>query len=147
MTKRPENIRSICQHNSVLRHLSQRSKKLEHLNYLLKQALPSQFSAHCRLANLNNGMLIIHTDNASLASLIRFQSPVIIKTLSTELDMSITHIDVKVRPLFSPQREQASRTIYLSSSAANTLQQTAQSMVDSPLKNSLEKLSKRFKIK
>ncbi|MBE9532936.1 MAG: DUF721 domain-containing protein, partial [Proteobacteria bacterium] len=76
MTKRPEKIRSICQQNSVLNQLSQRSKKLEHLNYLLKQALPSQFSAHCRLANISGNTLIIHTDNASFASLIRFQSPV-----------------------------------------------------------------------
>ena len=82
MTKQPKKIRSICQQNSVLHQLSQRSKKLEQLNYLLKQALPSQFSAHCRLANINNSTLIIHTDNASYASLIRFQSPVIIKTLS-----------------------------------------------------------------
>ena len=145
MTKRPENIRSICQQNSVLNQLSQRSKKLEHLNYLLKQALPSQFSAHCRLANISGNMLIIHTDNASFASLIRFQSPVIIKTLSTELDMSITHLDVKVRPLFTLGKEQVSRKISLSSFAANTLHQTALSIEDSPLKDSLEKLSKRFK--
>ena len=145
MTKRPEKIRSICQQNSVLNRLSQRSKKLEQLNYLLKQALPSQFSAHCRLANISGSTLIIHTDNASFASLIRFQSPVIIKTLSTELDIIITHLDVKVRPLFTLNNEAETRTISLSSSAANTLQQTALSIENSPLKDSLEKLSKRFK--
>lgn len=145
MTKRPEKIRSICQQSSVLHQLSQRSQRLEQLNYLLKQALPSQFSAHCRLANISGSTLILHTDNASFASLIRFQAPVIIKTLSTELNMSITHIDVNVRPLFSPKKSPSPRTISLSSSAANSLQQSAQSIEDGPLRDSLEKLSKRFK--
>ncbi|MBE9532898.1 MAG: hypothetical protein IMF04_02150, partial [Proteobacteria bacterium] len=55
------------------------------------------------------------------------------------------HLDVKVRPLFTLGKEQVSRKISLSSSAANTLHQTALSIEDSPLKDSLEKLSKRFK--
>ncbi|NQY27138.1 MAG: DUF721 domain-containing protein [Piscirickettsiaceae bacterium] len=144
MTKQPENIRSIFQQNSALHQLSQRSQHLEQLNYLLKQALPSQFSAHCRLANMNNGTLIIHTDNASYASLIRFQAPVIIKTLSTELKIEIAHLDVKVRPIHTPLQSQPTHNITLPSSAARALQQTAGSLEDGPLKDSLEKLSKRF---
>jgi len=145
MTKRPENIRSICQKNSALHQLAQRTQRLEQLNYLLKQALPSQFSAHCRLANINNGTLIIHTDNASYASLIRFQAPAIIKTLSTELKMEISNLDVKVRPLYMPQQTPSTPKITLPSSAANALQQTALSLEDGALKESLDKLSKRFK--
>ncbi len=144
MTKQPEQIRSICQQNSTLHQLLQRTQRLEQLNYLLQQALPSQFSAHCRLANISGSTLIIHTDNASYASLIRFQSPAIIKSLSTELDLIITHINVKVKPLYMPLQSHPSHSISLPTSAVTALQQTAQSIEEGPLKKSLENLAKRF---
>jgi len=144
MTRQPKRIDSVCQQNSMLNKLSQRARFLAELNRILQQTLPTQFSAHCRLANISNETLIIHTDNASYASLIRFQAPVLCKTLSTELNVIITKIEVKVRPFYVPLQNGHSNTISLPRKAAETLQDTAQHLEDGPLKTALENLAKRY---
>ena len=143
MTKRPQRIDSVCQHNSMLHQLSQRARFLEQLNYLLQQTLPTPFAAHCHLANIHDATLIIHTDKASYASLIRFQAPALCKTLSTELDMTIDKIDVKVRPNYAPLQNTTVNSISLPNSAVTSLQQFAQTTNNEPLKIALEKLVKR----
>jgi len=144
MTRQPERIASVCQQNAMLHKLSQRARFLAELNHILQQTLPTQFSAHCRLANINDETLIIHTDNASYASLIRFQAPALCKTLSTELNVTISNVEVKVRPFYIPLQNGHKNTITLPRTAAETLQHTAQSLEDGPLKTALEKLAKRY---
>lgn len=143
MSKRPQRINSICQGNSTLHQLSQRAKLLEQLNYTLQQALPTPFAAHCRLANIADTTLIIHTDNASYASLIRFQAPVLCKTLSTKLAIAIDKVEVKVRPHYIPLQQTTLNAISLPKSAATSLQQIAKTIDNDPLKIALEKLAKR----
>ncbi|MDH5358478.1 MAG: DciA family protein [Gammaproteobacteria bacterium] len=143
MTKQPERISSVCHQNSMLHKLSVHTQLLERFNYILQKTLPTQFSGHCRLANIDDTTLIIHTDNASLASLIRFQSPAICKTLSTEFARAITNIEIKVRPVHNPIQNQHTTSIVLPDSAASALLQTAQTIDDGPLKTALEKLAQR----
>ena len=143
MTKQPERVSSVCHHNSMLNKLSQHTRLLDKFNYILQQTLPAQFSAHCHLANINGSTVIIHTDNAPFASLIRFQSPALCKTLSTEFARTITHIEVKVRPTYTPVQDSRSTSISLPESAVSAIQQTAQAIDDGPLKTALEKLAQR----
>ena len=141
--KRPERINSICKHHSVLSKLTQRAQNLEQLNHLLQQTLPTQFSAHCRLANLNGDKLIIHTDNPSYASLIRFQAPVLCKTLSDELNQNIKHIEIKVRQHYYPLQDKTTNDLSLPNDAATALTETANNLDEGPLKTALNKLAKR----
>lgn len=141
--KRPERINSICKHNSALSKLTQRAQVLEQLNHLLQQTLPTQFSAHCRLANLNGDKLIIHTDNPSYASLIRFQAPVLCKTLSEELNTNIKRIEVKVRQRYYPIQDKNTNELSLPSTAATALKETANDLDEGPLKTALKKLANR----
>lgn len=145
MPKQPEHINSICQHNKMLAKLAQHAQLIEKLNHTLHQALPLQFSAHCRLANIKNQTLIIHTDNASFASLIRFQVPTLCKTFSAQLKMPVNNIEVKVRPDISHERAVETSTTLLPKSAATALQQTSQVIDNEALSASLEKLANRFK--
>jgi hypothetical protein len=141
--KRPEHINSICKHHSALSKLTQRAHTLEQLNHVFQQTLPTQFSAHCRLANLSGDKLIIHTDNPSYASLIRFQAPVLCKTLSNELNTTIKHIEIKVRQHFYPKQDKAPNDLSLPNSAAKALLETANDLDEGPLKTALNKLAKR----
>jgi len=141
--KRPERINSICKHHSTLSKLTQRAQNLEQLNHLLQQILPTQFSAHCRLANLNGDKLIIHTDNPSYASLIRFQAPVLCKTLSDELNKNIKHIEVKVRQRYYPLQDKTTNDLSLPNHAATALTETANNLDEGLLKTALNKLAKR----
>ena len=143
MPKQPERINSVCHHNSMLHKLSQHTQLLDQFNHILQQTLPAPFSAHCRLANINNDTLIIHTDNASFASLIRFQAPALCKELSTNFAQTVRHIEVKVRPLHTPFQNRPSTPISLPEAAVTALQQTAQTIGEGPLKTALEKLAQR----
>jgi hypothetical protein len=125
--------------------MAQRAEQLEHLNHALQQSLPAQFSAHCKLANLNGTTLVIHTDNASYSSLIRFQAPMLCRTLSQALALDINTLEVKVRPNHRPFVNQSSNPISLPSSASTALSQTAETLENGPLKTALEKLAKRQK--
>ncbi len=145
MSKQPEQINSIYQQNSQLLKLAQHAKLIETLNHTLHQTLPLEFSAHCRIANINNKTLIIHTDNASFASLIRFQVPVLCNTFSTKLDIPLNHIEIKVRPNSTvPDLARTSEKV-LPKTAALSLNQTAEVIDNKDLSLSLQKLAKRYK--
>lgn len=145
MAKQPEQINSICQHNAMLAKLAQHAQLIEKLNHTLHQALPLQFSAHCHLANIKNQTLIIHTDNASFASLIRFQAPALCKAFSEHLTMPISDIEIKVRPEINAPAVAPPPVTLLPKSAAKALQQTAEVIDNEALSASLDRLAKRFK--
>jgi len=105
--------------------------------------MPPQFSAHCQLANINEQTLIVHSDNASYASLLRFQAKTICQALSEHLSQPVTKLEVKVKPRFDVSKTEASSSISLPNDAAQALQQTADSMEEGPLKTALNKLAKR----
>jgi len=141
--KRPDLVSDICQKNPMLLRIRQHAQLLEQLNHRFQQHLPAQFSAHCKLANIHGSTIIIHTDNASYSSLLRFQAPTLCQSLSQELGIDITTIDVKVRPDHVPFETQSTNSLSLPDTAAEGILETADSMPDGPLKKALEKLAKR----
>lgn len=143
MKNRLNHIKNVYQQNDMLKRLSQHTQLLAQLNHVLQQSLPPQYSAHCRLANIKDDTLIIHTDNASLASMVRFQAPILCKTLSDQLGQSFRKIVVKVKPHHIPLNNPNTNTLSMPENAAKTIQQTAQDIEEGPLKTALEKLAKR----
>lgn len=143
MSKRPNSIADICQQNPALQHIRQHAQLLDRVNHLFQQHIPAQFSAHCKLANINNSTAIIHTDNASYSSLLRFQAPTLCRHLSEILELDITTIEVKVRPAYHRFEKQSTNSLTLPSDAADALIQTADGMDNGPLKTALNKLAKR----
>jgi hypothetical protein len=143
MTNKPEKVSLVCKHNSQLNNIAQRAQKLNHLNFILQQVMPPQFSAHCQLANINNQTIIIHTDNASYASLLRFQASTLCKAISQHTPQNVTKLEVKVKPSFQPIQPNNANPISLPTNAATSLNQTADNLDDGPLKTSLQKLAQR----
>ena len=143
MPREPKVINSIFKKNTVLSKIAKQAQFLNRLNHAFQQSLPAQFSAHCKLANIKGNTLVIHTDNASYSSLLRFQSPILCKALSRELEIDIKALEVKVRPHYVSFEKHPSNPIFLPDSAAVSLQQTADSMDEGPLKIALEKLATR----
>lgn len=143
MANKPERINAVCEQSSQLNQLTRRAQQLNQLNIIMQQALPIQFASHCHLANVTAEHIIIHTDNASFASLLRFQAPVLCKTLSEHLPQAINKLEVKVRP-YPPYLSSAITTpLTLPAHAAKSLQQTADTIENGALKTSLEKLAQR----
>ena len=143
MRRDPKPITSIVKNHSALSKINQRTQLLDRLNHAFQQSLPAQFSAHCKLANINGKTLVVHTDNASYSSLLRFQAPALCRSLSQELSLDVTTLEVKVRPRFVHFESQPADPRSLPESAATALQQTADNMDDGPLKSALERLAKR----
>ncbi|PHS71035.1 MAG: hypothetical protein COB23_01910 [Methylophaga sp.] len=145
MTNKPEHIETVCSQNTHLKSLFLRARQLNQLNIILQQALPIQFVNHCHLANISEKSIIIHTDNANFASLIRFQAASLCKALSQHLPHPVSKLEVKVKPTFLPLTSDTSTNISLSSdAAANALNRTAQSMEEGTLKTAMENLAKRY---
>ncbi|MDC9725049.1 MAG: DUF721 domain-containing protein [Gammaproteobacteria bacterium] len=145
MTNKLEQIRTVCTKNSQLSKLAQRTQQLSKLNYILQQAMPPQFSAHCQLANVREQTLVVHTDNASYASLLRFQANTLCAALSEYLPQPVTKLEVKVRPRYETIKSEGTSSISLPMGAADALTQTAEEMEEGPLKVALQKLAKRRK--
>ncbi len=145
MTNKLERIDAIYTKDNRLSQLSQRVQRLKQLNETLKSLLPPQFSEHCFLANVNEHTLVIHTDNASYASLLRFQSPTLCKELSKHLPQIVNKLDVRVRPINDTSLNSEVNSITLPDNAAAALQQTADTIDEGPLKQALLRLAQRRK--
>jgi len=144
MSNKPEKVSLICKRNSQLYKITQRAQKLNHLNYILQQVMPVQFAAHCFLANINNQTIVIHTDSASYASLLRFQANTLCKALSEHTSQNVTKLEVKVKPSFQAIQPSNPNPFSLPSDAADCLSQTADNLDDGPLKVALQKLAQRY---
>lgn len=142
MTNKLERVGAISSKNSQLNKLAQRVQQLKQLNDILKQVMPPQFAEHCYLANVNEHTLVIHTDNASYASLLRFQAPTLCSALSKHLPQIVNKLDVRVRPINESQVE-GKASVSLPGNAAVSLQQTADSIEEGPLKEALKRLAQR----
>lgn len=143
MSNKPEQVGRIYKQDSHMKWLATRVQQLNKLNIILQNTLPLQFSNHCQLANITADTIIIHTDKASYASLLRFQAPLVCKTLSAHLSEPVSKLDVKVRPLQSISEPAQHTAVHVSTKTAVLLTSTAAEIEDGPLKTALNKLAKR----
>ena len=143
MFNKPERINHIYKKNSHMSRLKAHAQQLNKLNLILQQSLPLQFINHCTLANISAGKVVILTDKASYASLLRFQAPKICKALSAHLSEPVSQLEVKVRPQQALKESSAQHTAPLSTKTAALLESTAAAIEDGPLKTALNKLAKR----
>jgi hypothetical protein len=145
MSKKLQRMNKICQGSAMLKHLDQRARQLNQLNHILQSALPAQFVNHCELANVDGESLVLITDNAGYASMLRFQAPQLCRTLSEYLPKAVSKLEVKVRPK-SEATKPAAVSFHanaLSSDSAAVIQATAEGLESGALKDALEKLARR----
>lgn len=143
MSQKPERLQQVYKQNSHFKWLAARARQLDKLNIILQKSLPLQFVNHCRLANISADRVIVHTDKAAFASLLRFQAPQVCKALSAHLPEPVSRLEVKVRPLTNINRPDSENNIHLSTKTAALIESTAADIEDGPLKTALSKLAKR----
>jgi len=143
MTSKFKRIDTLYKRNSQLDKLSKRVQQIKNLDTIFQQALPPQFATHCYLVNINENTLIVHTDNASYASLLRFQAQALCAEISKHLPQIVNSIDVRVRPKTTTNSTTKTTQTHLPESASKALEQTAESLDNEPLKAALERLAKR----
>jgi hypothetical protein len=143
MSNKPKHVSQIYKQHSQMNWLATRVQQLNKLNLILQQSLPLQFSNHCSLANVTADKIIVLTDNASYASLLRFQAPVVCKALSAHLPEPVYKLEVKVRPRQSLIEKTDHAAVHVSTKTAALLESTAAAIEDGPLKTALTKLARR----
>jgi len=145
MSNKPLHFATVCQTNQQLQEMAKRAQKLTQLNSILQEILPSQFAGHCQLANMKDNKIIIHTESAAIASLLRFHSATICKTFSSQLNVRIERVEARVKPNHHSQPPARSNMTDMSDSNAALIDQTAAGLDDGQLKTALHKLAKRGK--
>lgn len=132
-----------------LQHLLARAKALQQLTDEVRQYLPAHLAPHCSVANIRGNCLILHTDTAARASLLRYHLPALIKHLQQHQDLhSLGRASIKVRPqprqpLISP----AGRCLKLSQANASLLRHVANGVSDPGLKAAFLRLAQRVSTK
>lgn len=134
---------------SELKHLLTKLSHLQGINQSLK-AILAQHSAtenlalHCAVSNIEEGILILHADNGSWASKLRFYSSTILQQLRQRAEYAgLKSIKITVIPQTLSSPKKSVKKPILSPQDVNLIQQLADSVQDLDLKRSLEKLANR----
>ena len=86
-------------HRGPLKTLLDKARHIALLNDLLIQNLPEALHPYYTVANLRDNTLIIHTDTATHATLLRYQLPQLKQTFQRNpLKLAIHDITVAIRP-------------------------------------------------
>jgi hypothetical protein len=121
-----------------------RAKILQQLTLEVRQHLPKSLAPHCLVANIRNDHLILHTDTAARANLLRYYGPSIVKHLQQHQKLSNLHktaIRVRVLPIL-PTPSQKQRP-FLSQANAALLRNMASGVKDAHLKSAFLRLANR----
>lgn len=144
MSLKPTRLSELYQRNPKLQRLYRQVQHLNALEQQIIQMLPPQFVSHCQLGHVHDDTVVLITDKAALATLLRYQSARLSKQLSDKLGLPIRRVSVKVRPLQQinaapPPRLNKS----LTSQNARLLHDSAQSIDHPPLRRAMERLAAR----
>ncbi|MCU1717612.1 DUF721 domain-containing protein [Pseudomonas sp. 5P_3.1_Bac2] len=125
-----------------LKTLFNQAQRIERLQQLVASQLQPAAREHCLVASWREGCLLLIITDGHWATRLRYQQKRLLKQLQAlEEFATLTKILFKVQPPTVEMRA-ASRTISLSSSAAENIQATAEGITDPKLKAALERLAK-----
>ena len=132
--------------NYQLQQILQQAQRLQALNELMQQFLQPQMRAHCRVANYQQGSLVLAADNAAVATLLRYDLPNILQKIrQAEGFAGLANIKVHVNKSHTPaqQNPRRAREQQLSHYGTQCIQQLANSLQDSELCKALQRLGKQ----
>jgi hypothetical protein len=141
MSRVPKYIRSTQQilkgSNKILHSLYARTQELGTIQQIVDDVL----DVETNVGSLKNQELILLTSKSTQATQIRYRQRNIISALR-RCGLEVSSLKIKVRPTFSPKKQEDSRR-YLSHQTASQLRKTAAYIEDASLRNALISLSKR----
>jgi hypothetical protein len=127
-----------------LQHLLAQASFLQQLNETSYQCLPTNLAAHCLVANIRGNRLILHTDSAAHATLLRYHVPLLIEHLQRHHGLpNLCKATIKVRPLPSSPSTAPKQSTYLTPATAALLRMIASRAEDPQLKAAFLRLARR----
>ncbi|MEQ8659863.1 MAG: DUF721 domain-containing protein [Gammaproteobacteria bacterium] len=128
---------------SQLKQLTAQAERLATLNRLYGRDLPPQLRAHCRLAAVRDGCLLVHADSAAWATQLRYRAPELVASLPDEPEFAgVRTLRVQTRaPDYMPAPVVARAR--MSGAAAAAMVAQAEHIGDARLRAALQRLARR----
>lgn len=131
--------------NSELGKLCQHTVFLNELEKSLLRFLDAPLRAHCKIANYNNGTIVLHSDSPAWSAKLRYHTPALLDHLKTQCGLdSLKTIRIKVKPTVSKASSVKPRKLILSSSSSTLLRQVADATTDEDLRLSLLRIARHY---
>ncbi len=138
MTQR---LKSLMSDDPQLRHLLDTAHTLTALQQQFAHVAPPYIAQSCQVTGLRHGTLHIAANNGTLAAKLRQLAPDIVNKLQ-DRGCEVSGIRVKVQVSYAPVPIIRTPRI-LSSTAQRQLHELSESLIESPLKQALEKFSQK----
>ncbi|MBD1226566.1 DUF721 domain-containing protein [Xenorhabdus griffiniae] len=90
---------------SPLQIIQQHAIALLKLNRAVLSLLPAQLHPWCRVANYRKQILVLEAGNASWMTRLRYEIPVLLSTLRSEILPSLSSIDIRINPSLMVKRD------------------------------------------
>jgi len=103
------------------------------------QVIPASLQRSCRVAYLNQETLTVDADNGAIAAKLKQMTPELVVQLR-EMGAEVTAIQVQVQ-VSPPIAQPLSHSRSLSSSGKSLINNFAEQLADSPLKEALKRLT------
>jgi len=134
---------ALAQGNKGFQDIIAKVQHLKALDKMLKQCLDDQLAAHCRVANLNKGSLVIEADSGAWATQLRYLSPEILSFMrSTGRQYSLRSIRTYIHPKALEREKKTEKQHAISKTSGDLIGETAGKINHPALKEALEKLAK-----
>jgi hypothetical protein len=128
-----------------LQHLLAQAKVLQQLTETSRQCLPAILAPYCLVANIRGNRLVLHTDTAARATILRYHAPVLIRHLQRHHGLSnLCRATIKVRPLPPAPITPLGQRPYLTAATAALLRNIASRLEDPHLKAAFLRLARRI---
>jgi hypothetical protein len=129
--------------DGTIGRLMERARWLDELTDELRRHLNPSVAAHCRIANLRSGVLVLQTDSPAWATRLRYHIPMLRETLLDQGLGQIRDVRVKVAPAEKAPRSSSPRKARLSARTAEVLLHAAEASDDPALRDALARLARR----
>lgn len=126
-----------------LQRLLAQAKTLQQLTHESRQYLPGSLAPHCLVANIRGNCLILHTDTAARASLLRYHLPTLLKHLRRHQALrNLARASIKIRPQHPVPTRPAVGRLKLSPANASLLRHMADGVDDPHLRAAFLRLAR-----
>ena len=128
------------------RHLNalvERGRLLIRLTESIRACLPLPCAEHCRVANCDDGQLVIAADSPAWSARLRFHAPELTRQLKHQYGLEIRRVRVVVSPAIETLTPKRHLRRDLSHKSAELLHQTAAGIEDPGLRAALLRLACR----
>ena len=127
-------------HTGRLGAIASHARRLAELDALVRLCLGDDLAAHCRLADLRSGRLVLAADTPAWATRLRYHTPEIREKLAAA-GVSVAECRVVVTPPPAPDVEPGPRP-GMSAQGADALNTTAETVRDPALAAALRRLAR-----